>query len=193
MHPLPPVTLLSYYKKFASVSGALAVATGVGPLLSALLPGAVPAYLFPTLGEITMPARFGVVVLAATITYFSFYAAQHPPRVLARFLLLAAVAFLALCCYLVSLQHFVRKIDIPSDGSSVFVSVGYERTNFATQTFHDESDWDMLRARGTSDEDVSRLWTERSLDVARICLFASYCGFILPLVLIFSLGVRYQM
>lgn len=193
MQPSAPVTLLNYYRKFASVSGALAVATGLGPLLSALLPGAAPAYLFPALGDLTMPARFGFVFLAATVTYLSFYAAQHPPNVLLRFLLLAGVAFLALCCYLISLQHFVRKIDIPANGSTIFVSVGYERTGFASQTFHDESDWNILRARGTSDEDVSRLWTPWSLDVARLCLFASYCLFILPLVLIFSLGVRYQM
>jgi hypothetical protein len=193
LHPTAPISLLSYYKKFASISGALAVATGVGPLLTALLPGAAAGYLFPALGDLTISARLGVVFLAATITYLSFYAAQRPPQAWSRFLLLGGIAFLAMCCYLISLQHFVRKIEIPANGSVVIVSVGFERTPFATQTFQGESDWDMLRARGTSDEDVSRLWTERSLDVARLCLFASYCGFILPLVLIFSLGVRYQM
>jgi hypothetical protein len=193
LHPTAPVTLLAYYKKFASVSGALAAATGLGPLLSALLPGAAPSYLFPALGDLTTPARFGVALLAATITYFCFYAEHRPASVLPRFLMFAAIAFLALCCYLISFQHFVRKIDVPVNSSAVFVSVGYERTGFATQTFHDESDWNMLRARGTSDEEVSQLWTARSLDVARLCLFASYCGFILPLVLVFSLGVRYQM
>jgi hypothetical protein len=161
--------------------------------LSALLPGAAAGYLFPALGELTISARLGVVFLAATITYLSFYAAQRPPNAWSRFLFLAGIAFLALCSYLVSLQHFVRKIDIPASGSVIIVSVGFERTTFAVQTFQGESDWDMLRARGTSDEDVSRLWTERSLDIARLCLFGSYCGFILPLVLIFSLGVRYQM
>ena len=183
MHPTAPISLLSYYKKFASISGALAVATGVGPLLTALLPGAAAGYLFPALGDL----------LAATITYLSFYAAQRPPQAWSRFLLLGGIAFLAMCCYLISLQHFVRKIEIPANGSVVIVSVGLREDAFATQTFQGESDWDMLRARGTSDEDVLRLWTERSLDVARLCLFASYCGFILPLVLIFSLGVRYQM
>jgi hypothetical protein len=34
--------------------------------------------------------------------------------------------------------------------------------------------------------------TARSLDIARFCLIASYCGIVLPMVLMFSLGVRYQ-
>jgi hypothetical protein len=192
LHAPSPVTLVNYYKKFASISGALAVATGVGPLLSAWLPGAAPAYLFPALGDFTMPARLGFVLLAVAITYVSFYG-QHPSNISRKFFLLAMVSLVALFGYLVGLQHFVRKIDIPATSSTLYVSIGYERTSFANQTFGAESDWDMLRARGTSDEDVSRLWTARSLDVARLCLFTTYCVFILPLVLIFSLGVRYQM
>lgn len=193
MHAPSPVTLVSYYKKFASISGALAVATGVGPLLSAWLPGAAPAYLFPALGDFTMPARLGFVLLAVAITYVSFYGPPRPANAFLKFFLLAVISLVALCCYLVTLQHFVRRIDIPATSSTVYVSIGYERTAFANQTFSAETDWDMLRARGTSDEEVTRLWTARSLDIARLCLFACYCGVVLPLVLVFSLGVRYQM
>ncbi len=193
MHAPSPVALVNYYKKFASISGALAVATGIGPLLSAWLPGAAPAYLFPTLGDFSMPARLGFVLLAVAITYVSFYSSQRPSNILLRFGFLGAIALVALFCYLVALQHFVRKIEIPAISSTIFVSVGYERTSFANQTFSAETDWDMLRERGTTDEDLSRLWTARSLDIARLCLFACYCGVVLPLVLIFSLGVRYQM
>lgn len=192
MHALPPVTLFDYYKKFKSISGVLAAATGIGPLVSAWLPGAAPTYFFPPLGDITMPARLGVAALAVGITYISFYGAR-PGKVFRRFLWIGLLSFLALVCYLLSYSHFVRKIDVPASNSSLFVSVGYERTNFADQTFHSESDWDMLRARGTGDEEVTKLWTARSLDIARFCLISSYCGFVLPLVLIFSLGVRHQM
>ena len=103
------------------------------------------------------------------------------------------ISFLALIGYLFPYKHFVRRIDAPANESALFVSVGYERTSFADHTFHSESDWDMLRARGTNEEEVTKLWTARSLDIARFCLIVSYCGFVLPLVLIFSLGVRYQM
>ena len=193
MHAPPPVTLVGYYKKFATVSGVMAAATGVGPLVSAWLPGAAPAYVFPPLGEIRMPARLGVVFLAVAATYISFYAPPMLPRAaFSKFFRVGLISLLALGCYLTAFRHFVRRIDAPASGSVIFVSVGYQRTTFAVRTFASDSDWDMLRARGTNDEEVSKLWTDRSVDVARLCLFASYCGFVLPLVLIFSLGVRYQ-
>jgi hypothetical protein len=193
LHAHPPVTLLGYYSKFMSVSGGLATATGIGPLVSAWLPGSAPAYFFPPLGEITMPARLGVVVLSVAITYISFYGTRPEAKVFQRFLWVGVISLLALTGYLLSYGHFVRKIDAPANDSALFVSVGYERTVFAEQTFHSESDWDLLRARGTSEEEVAKLWTAQSLHIARLCLIASYSAFILPLVLIFSLGVRYQM
>ena len=140
-----------------------------------------------------MPARLGVVVLAAATTYVSFYGSRPTTNIFRRFLWIGLIAFLALVGYLFSYKHIVRGIDVPANDSALFVSVGYERTSFANQTFHSESDWDMLRARGTSEEEVAKLWTARSVDIARFCLIVSYCGFVLPLVLIFSLGVRYQM
>lgn len=193
MHATSTVTLTNYYKKFRSISGALAVATGVGLPLSAWLVGVGSEYLFPPLGDSTVPARLGVMILAVVVTYIAFYVESIRSRTFVKFGLTAGIAFLALCSYLVFYMQFVRKIDAPAAGSAIHVSVGYERTKFAEQTFSSESDWEMLRARGTADEEISRLWTRRSIYVARLCLFSAYCGFILPLVLIFSLGVRYQL
>jgi hypothetical protein len=140
-----------------------------------------------------MPARLGVVILGAAMTYVCFYIVNAPAHIMRRFLFIASISLLALICYLFCFRHFVRRIDVPASDSSIFVSVGYERTAFANQTFSSDSDWEMLRARGASEEEVAKLWTPRSLDVARFCLFASYCAFIIPLLSIFSLGVRYQM
>lgn len=192
MHATAP-TLLAYYKSFKSVSGVLATATGVGPLLSAWLTGAAGAYAFPPLGGITTPARLGVVILAVGITYTCFYSSKPAAHIARRFLFIGLVSVFALVCYLLFFQHFVRRIDVPANGTVLFVSVGYQRTAFAEQTFNTDDDWEMLRARGTSDEDIVQLWTARSVDIARLLLFASYGGFLLPLVGIFSLGVRYQM
>lgn len=193
MHTPPQITLARYYKSFASISGVLAAATSVGPIVSVFLPGGASPYIFPPLGDVTMPARLGAVALAVAITYFAFYSVPPSKGVFRRFLWFGGVALISLCSYLFCFSHFVRKIDVPATDSHVSVGIGYERTRFAIQTFDSESDWDMLRARGTSEEEVSRLWTARSLDISRLCLFASYCGFVLPLVLAFSLGVRYQM
>jgi hypothetical protein len=184
------VTLNNYYKSFVSISGAFAAATGLGPLFSTV-PTPALSYLFPPLGDVAVPARLGLVVLAATMTYLAFHSSGERNKVVMRGLF--GISVLAACCYLIAYMQFVRKIDIPSANSTIHVSVGYSRTPFAERTFDGASDWDILRARGTSDEEIFKLWTEESVVVARLCLFASFCGFILPLVLIFSLGVRNQM
>ena len=139
-----------------------------------------------------MPARFAVVILAAAATYIAFYGEPPSHRTFIKLFLLGVVAFIGLCCYLVFYLQFVRKVEAPAAASAIHVSIGYERTAFAEQTFASESDWEMLRARGTSEEEIWKLWTKRSIQIARFCLFGSYCLFILPLVLVFSLGVRYQ-
>ena len=186
-------SLLDYYKNFKSICGALAAIVSAIPLASALLPSEPSAYSFPPVGDITMPARLGVFVLAAAATFVCFYSTRPKSGVARKFVLIASLSLMAFFCYLLSYHHFVRRIDEHATNSALFVSVGYERTVFATQTFDGETDWDMLRARGTSEEEVSRLWTSRSLDIGRLCLIASYCGFLLPIVAILSLGVRYQL
>ena len=103
------------------------------------------------------------------------------------------VACVSFYVYLDCYMNFVRKIDIPSLSSSQTVSVGYEKTPFAIQVFGSESDWNMLRARGTDDEEIWKLWTARSIVRARLSLFSASCGFALSLVFVFSLGVRSQM
>jgi hypothetical protein len=187
-----PITLKEYYKRFKSISGVLATALGIVPILTVLIPGSASDYFFPALGDVTMLARVGVVILAGAVTFVCFYDSK-PPNVPRRFLGIGAISTVALIGVLITSLQFIRKVTVPANGSAILVSVGYERTAFANQTFHDESDWDMLRARGTSDEEVYGLWTRWSVNIARLLLVACYAGFILPLVAIFSLGVRYDM
>jgi hypothetical protein len=180
-------TIKDYYKNFVSISGALAAVTGLEPLLS-FLPFAAAGYVFPPLGDATGLARTGVLCLSMAMTYLAFYF----PIARCRWIMvcLFGISGVALCCYLISYMQFVRKIEVPSAAATIQVSVGEERTPFAAQTFGAESDWDMLRARGTGEEEVWKLWTARSILHARLSLLGSFSGFILPLVLIFSLGVR---
>jgi hypothetical protein len=185
----PAVTINNYYKSFASISGTLAATFGLEPLFS-LLHFEAAAYLFPQLGDATNVARVGVLGLSVAMTYLAFYFPVGRSRW--AMVCLFGISGIALCCYLVFYMQFVRKIDV-SGASAIQVSVGDERTPFAVETFHSESDWDMLRARGTREEEISRLWTGRSIRRARLFLFGSVCGFILPLVLGFSLGVRNQL
>jgi hypothetical protein len=192
LHAPNQITPLRYYKNFASISGALAAATLSGPVVSIWLPEPTQSYIFPPLGEETVPARLGLIALAIAVTFIAFFAAQRPSNIFRRLLAIGLVSLLALFFYLVSFHYFVRRVDVPVNNSAILVSIGYERTEFADRSFDSESDWDILRERGTGDEEILKLWTVRSIIIARLCLATSYCGMVLPLVLIFSLGVRWQ-
>jgi hypothetical protein len=182
-------TLKEYYKNFVSISGALAAVVGLEPILS-YLPFTGAPYIFPPLGDATNIARIGVLCLSVAMTYLAFYFPTTRYRLTMALLFL--ISGLAFSCYFASYMQFVRTIKVPSVGSSIQVSVGSERTPFAIQTFGSETDWDMLRARGTEEEEIWRLWTAHSIIRSRLFLIGALCGFILPLVLGFSLGVRHQ-
>ena len=164
------------------------------PILSKIaLPEADLAYGFPPLGGIEDVARIFTVVLAFTATYFAFFVSATPPaRNRGRLAFAMILASLSICIYLAFFICFVRRIDIPTRGVSVEVSIGWERTEFAKANFGEDSDFDLLRKRGVSDEEISRLWTKRSLVISRLGLYITYLLFILSLVSAFSWGVLDQ-
>jgi hypothetical protein len=183
------LTLAQYYKGFWSVLGVLAAAPPllVGIIIPVLTP-ATPVYGFPPIGDATSLARVGLVCLSFLVTFIVyFWKGRRWPLFLA-FLL----AFAALSVYVALYSHFVMRIDVPPQDSVIRVSVGYERTQFGQSNFAHDSDEDMLRARGTSDEEIKKLWTYKSLSIARLSLFVSYCCFIFGLVGAFSLGVLFD-
>jgi hypothetical protein len=159
----------------------------VGVILP-FLSDSAPAYGFPPLGDVGSLARWGLVCLAFLVTFLIyFWHGGKWPLVAAAF-----VSFVCLCVYVALYPHFVLRIDVPSQKTAIHVSVGYDRTQFAKANFGSDSDEDMLRGRGTEDEEIKKLWTYQSLAVARLALFVSYCGFILGLVAAFSLGMVFD-
>jgi len=183
------MTLRQYYQGFWSLLGVLAAAPPV--IVAVILPflsDSAPVYGFPPMGDVGSFARLGLVCLAFLVTYLVyFWPGGKWPLVVA-----VIVFFASLCAYIAFYQRFVLRIDVPSQKATIRVSVGYDRTSFAAANFGSDSDEDMLRARGTSDEEIKKLWTYRSLIIARLALFASYCGVILGLVAIFSLGIVFD-
>lgn len=65
--------------------------------------------------------------------------------------------------YVALFMRFVRSREVPSKGTTVQISVGFERAEFAKANFNGDRDWEILRFRGTDEEQVSKLWTIRSL------------------------------
>jgi hypothetical protein len=190
MNGTQSITILQYYRSFKSLSGALVGFFSALPVFSGLLPSAYSAYAFPPLGSIEGPARVGIMVLAFAATYCAFFAISAvPARNRRRITTAFFFALVSLCLYLGLFLRFVRIIDVPAKGVSVAVSVGYDRTDFARATFGTGSDWDLLRGRGVDDEQVWKLWTAKSILIARMSLYFAYCLIILSLVAAFSWGV----
>jgi hypothetical protein len=187
------ITLRQYYLSFKSISGVMAGLLSAIPFLSKLAPDAYAAYGFPPLGSLEGPARIGTFVFAWAATYFAFFARAGSPSGDRKRIAAAMVfAFVFLCLYFGLFLRFVRTIEIPAKNISVQVSVGYERTDFAKDNFGAASDWEILRARGTGEEEIWKLWTTKSLLVCRLSLYIAYSIVVLSLVAAFSWGVIYQ-
>jgi hypothetical protein len=182
------MTLKRYYSSFKSLSGILAGLLASLPFSSQLLPNG--AYLFPPLGDIEGPARAGVLVLAFATTYAVYFLVKGSSlNQNIAVGLLVIIALFGLVAYLALAEEFVRHIDIPSRGTRIYITIGYERTAFAKSNFDSAPDEELLRARGMDEEQMRMLWTPRSLTITRVALFAAYSFVVLSLVAALSFGV----
>jgi hypothetical protein len=186
------VTLADYYTSARGV--ATAIAAVALPFASKVVPSEPSTYFFPPLGDIDGIARIGLVVLCLAVSLLVYFiVSDHVPKSPARVIVVSLVVFVVcLLGYLAAYERFVRRIDIPTRDTTVVVSVGYDRTDFANQSFATKSDWDMLRARGTSDEEIENLWTKHSVTVARLGLFLSCAFMIASALFLFTFAVMHN-
>jgi hypothetical protein len=190
--PNSRITLKQYYSSARGLTTAIAAAAI--PFASKLVSPDVAAPVFPPLGSMDGPARIGLLLICLSVSIgVYFLISPRPPRSPATVIWLTlAVAVVSTIIYLVSYQAFVRRIEIPSRHTSVHVSVGYQRTDFANQTFGAASDWALLQARGTDDEEILRLWTAKSLILARLCLYSSSALATASFLFLFSFAVAHD-
>ena len=189
------LTLRSYYSDFKSARG---IGTAVGiilPVIPKVKSGTWTEYLLAPLGSADIIARVLLAVLCIAMTYlvyFFFQGQLKKARKRTLLLTLFVIPFLCACLYVVFCMCFVRNINIPALERSAYVSVGFQRTAFAKQTFGSMTDEEMLRSRGFDDEEIRRLWTPLSLILARVALFVSWSGIGLSLICGLSLGLLDQ-
>lgn len=136
-------------------------------------------------------------VLITVAVYFSSYLEfiKSAKRRFCALAILIVVAVIGAALFLTTTTSSVRTIDIPAAHQSVTVSVGYVRTDFARSLPDlpaNPSDWDLLRARGQSEEEIRKLWTWSSILLARLMLLTAYLLFLLPAVAVGSLAVLYE-
>lgn len=191
------LTVKDYYKHFLSVYGVLAAAVAGFPVLSTLLPGNWAAYFFPPLGDQSPPVRAAALVLGAAVTLVVYFGKDVLAGVKKRgrvWVLVAplALALAGLLAFFVMSQLFVRSLPIPGGDAEVVVSVGYERTPYTLSRFPEATDWELLRQRGPTEEEIERLWTPGSVVKARLGLYLSYLTFLLSAVAVGSLGVLFD-
>lgn len=189
------VTIRQYFKGFTSLFGGIATAFGVLPVLSAILPDTWSSFVFPPLDDVFRIFAVGLTLLAMLVVYRvsdAIFPQSRRWRLHAH-LILFAIAFAAALGFLVARTFFVRTLDRPALGDTAIVAVGFERTDFARRAFPTDSDFEMLRQRGTTEEEVFNLWTERSILLARIALFLPYLLFLVAAVTLCSLEVLYTL
>jgi cellobiose-specific phosphotransferase system component IIC len=186
----PPSPIIEYYKSFLSILGALAALVAASPLLSKALPAEVSQHIFPPLGQMESSARVGAVAFALLATYVAFFLGSSNATI--KVVLAASLAFVSFVAFLALSSRLVRTIDVPSQGASLTVSVGFERSDFAKNNFANDSDWEMLRHRGMSDEEIEKLWTPNSVIAGRLALWISCVGFVVASVFALCFGVLSQ-
>jgi len=181
------IAVIEYYKSFKTIQGGFALICGLVPPVSNVL---LPGRIFPPLGNETLASQAFVLLGGLAVTYlvylFQASAVASLRRALGVFFALAVLSF---CIYFGLHLRFVRSISVPSTHAELNVSVGYARTNFAKETFSEATDWEMLRFRGTDDEEIVKLWTVKSIYLVRLALLLSYLGLMLSLITFASLGV----
>jgi hypothetical protein len=179
-------TFKLYYSSFINhFSGVAAIVTC---FLGAIAPDKFVA-LFPPLGDSESQGRASVFVCTLLVTYAAYFSKDFAISTIRRIRCGALLFGILLSCSHVALHmRFVRKLELPRE-SAVWVTVGYQRTPFAQSTFGDATDWELLRDRGFDEEEVNRLWTWRSLCIARLALLLTYFGVVASAMVMFSLGV----
>jgi len=84
---------------------------------------------------------------------------------------------------------FVKDVAVPSVNQEVFVSIGYQRTDFALRTYPTSNDRDMLHDQGPSEETVQLLWTRSSIWIVRGILWLLYTVTLACFLVVICVGV----
>ena len=196
---MPTLTVKAYYKHFASIFGGITGLIAVLPFLSAIIPPNYSRYLFPPLGTVESFARIGVfaLVIVTTIVVYQFREiapSQQPARRQKLFAILLLTSVVSFAIFIGLTIRFVRAIPAPaiSPTAEFVVTVGWSRTPYAQSNFGSKTDEEMLRARGVTEEEIFRLWTQESVLTARLLLLLTYLVFLVAAVSVGSFAVMFD-
>lgn len=171
------ITVAQYYKGFKKLYLLFAAIPIVPVLLRPFIPDSsrVAEYLYPPLGDVQQLASAGTVGFLLLITLVVFMCCRFARRLrtIVPILLIVGVV-IGVCVWIGMYVSYVRRIAVPSVNLEVPVSVGYQRTPFALQTYPQSSDWEILHDRGPWEEQIQKIWTPYSIFIVRAILWLSY-------------------
>lgn len=177
----------NYYRAFIGARGFVAAVATFAPLASDYV---LSGRVFPPLGDQSLLLKTAATALAMLVTFFAYRARGDSSGRISRLMIYLAIAsFVFVCGYYAAQFGFVRRVDIPSEERSEYVSVGLTRSQFAQRKLSDLSDVDVLKTRGFSDSAIRENWTPASIFIARLLLFITFCGATLPFVGVLSLAI----
>jgi hypothetical protein len=176
------VPVRQYYLGFVSLLGIVAGLPFVPPLLHVFMPDstAFAEYLYPPLGDIEWIAVAATVGILLSTTFVVFACCQSAKRIHPVVPVSLAVGSVLSVCALIALYvPYVRHIPVHSMNLEVPVSIGYQRTDLALRTYPPAaaypnaqwSDWAILEDAGPREEQIQKLWTQRSICVVRELLW----------------------
>jgi hypothetical protein len=188
------ISISQYYKGFKSFYGLITGIPLVVPGLRLCVPdsSALAGYLFPPLGDAQHLLLTLTVAILLVLTYVVFVCCRGVRKVPRKaFLALLGGMVLGPGALIPLYASFVRRVEIPSVNEEAFVTIGYQQTDFAVQTYPQGkwTDWDMLQDRGPWEAQIQKLWTRRSISIVRVSLWVSYLMTLACLISIGSLAV----
>ena len=143
-------------------------------LAAFISPEGTRGILFPPLGDVQHFAMLLTVAACGLCTYVIFLAfreraAAPTAAPIVMFLVWIALAGFQMALYIA----FVRVVPIPADKTSRVVSVGWDRTPLGQQAAQYD-DVELLRRQTPDEDQIRRIWTYKSIAVARASLWLGY-------------------
>ncbi|MFZ1083913.1 MAG: hypothetical protein WAN35_02975 [Terracidiphilus sp.] len=168
------VQVRQYYLGFVSLYGIMAGIPFIPPLLHVFMPDstAFAEYLYPPLGDIEWIAVAATISILLSTTFVVFTCCQSARKIYPAVPTILTIGSILSVCVLIALYvPYVRHIPVHSLNLDVPVSIGYQRTNTALQAYPQWSDWAMLQDAGPREEQIQKLWTQRSICIVRVLLW----------------------
>lgn len=171
------VTVAQFYRAYKGLYLAVAAIPLATPIARAFLNSqtAVTDYLYPPLGDVEPLARALTVALLFLATIVVFICCKPARRIHPLAAASLWLGALVGSCVLIPMHiKFVKFVPVQSENTVVPVSIGYEPTQFAMQTYPSPNAWEMLHDQGPWESKIQELWTLHSIIVVRIGLWLTY-------------------